>query len=92
MIAEALLAGVLDRVAAQTGIADERLLGNLREDFPGVHFSVCSDDDMPARMSPAAQNTVCRLYYVSSGGHCLSLCTYAESASGLVVALVDQGE
>ncbi len=92
MIAEALLDGVLDRVTAQAGVADELLLRKLREDFPGVHFSVCSDDDMPARMSPAAQNTVCRLYYVSSGGHCLSLSTDAESASGLVVALVDQGE
>ena len=92
MIAEALLAGVLDRVAAQAGVPEERLLGNLREDFPGVHFSVCSDDDMPARMSTAAQNTVCRLYYVSSSGHCLSLSTDAESASGLVVAFVDQGE
>lgn len=92
MITEALLADVLDRVAAQAGVSDERLLGNLREDFPGVHFSVCSDDDMPTRMSPAAQNAVCCLYYVSSGGRCLSLSADAESASGLVVALVDQGE
>ena len=92
MIADALLDDVLDRVAAQADVADQLLLRNLRDEFPGVHFSVCSDDDMPARMSPAAQNTVCRLYYVNSGGHCLSLSTDAESASGLVVALVDQGE
>ena len=46
----------------------------------------------PARMSPAAQNAVCCLYYVTSTGHCLSLSTDAESASGLVVALVDRDE
>ncbi len=92
MIADALLSDVLDRVPAQAGAAEERLLAELRQAFPGVHFSVCRDDDMPARMSPAAQNAVCCLYYVSSGGHCLSLSTDAESASGLVVALVDQGE
>ena len=88
MIADALLSDVLDRVAAQAGAPEERLLAELRQAFPGVHFSVCRDDDMPARMSPAAQNALCCLYYVTS----LSLSTDAESASGLVVALVDRDE
>ena len=92
MIADALLSEVLDRVAAQAGAPDELLVAELRQAFPGVHFSVCRDDDMPARMSPAAQNALCSLYYVTSSGHCLSLSTDAESASGLVVALVDRDE
>ena len=92
MIADALLSEVLERVAAQVGASEERLLAELRQAFPGVHFSICRDDDMPARMSPAAQNAVCCLYYVTSTGHCLSLSTDAESASGLVVALVDRDE
>ena len=92
MIADALLSEVLDRIATQAGAPEELLLAELRQAFPGVHFSVCRDDDMPARMSPAAQNAVCCLYYVTSTSHCLSLSTDAESASGLVVALVDRDE
>ena len=92
MIADALLSDVLDRVAAQAGAPEERLLAELRQAFPGVHFLVCRYDDMPARMLPAAQNAICCLYYVTSTGHCQSLSTDAESASGLVVALVDRDE
>lgn len=92
MIAPTLLDAVLDNVAIHTGKPDEALIRHLRETFSGVHFSVCSDDDMPHRLPFAAENPHCRLYYVKSGEHCLSLTTDAESATGLVVALVDQGE
>lgn len=92
MIASTLLDGVLDHVAINAGKPDEVLLRQLRETFSGAHFSVCRDDDMPRRLPFAAENSVCRLYYVSSGEHCLSLTTQAESATGLVVALVDQDE
>jgi hypothetical protein len=55
-----------------------------------MHFSICSDDDMPLRLSPAAGNAYCQLYYVDSGDHCLRLTTDAEAATGLVVALCDE--
>ena len=89
MIAESLLNEVLDHVVARTGKSDEILIRDLRGTFSGLHFSVCSDDDMPSRMPFAAENSLCRLYYVKSGDHCLSLTTDADSATGLVVALVD---
>ena len=92
MIAPALLDQVLEGVVAHAGKPDEILVQHLRETFSGVHFSVCSDDDMPARMPCAVENSLCRLYYVKSGDHCLSLTIDAESATGLVVALVDQDE
>ena len=92
MIAETLLNDVLDHVVARTGKSDEILIRDLRGTFSGLHFSVCSDDDMPSRMPFAAENSLCRLYYVKSGDHCLSLTTDADSATGLVVALVDPDE
>lgn len=89
-------AGLLDEVLRVVGEAaalpDEALLQRLRAGFSGVHFSLCRDDDMPARLSPVAESAVCRIYYAQSGDHCLSLTTDADAATGLVVALVDQDE
>ena len=92
MIENALLDRVIDQLAVRADRPEDELLTDLRSLFPGVHFSVCSDDDMPARLTPAAGNEFCRLYYVASGGHCLQLTGDADAASGLVVALIDQDE
>ena len=92
MIENALLDRVVDQLAVRADRPEGELLTDLRSLFPGVHFSVCSDDDMPARLTPAAGNEFCRLYYVASGGHCLQLTGDADAASGLVVALIDQDE
>ena len=89
MIENALLGRVIDQVIERADRPEDELLSDLRGLFPGVHFSVCSDDDMPARSVPAAESTFCRLYYVASGGHCLQLTGDAEAATGLVVALID---
>ena len=89
MIAAALLSDVLEHVAGRPGAPGEVLVGGLRSAFPGVHFTVCSDDDIPPRLSAAAGNATCRLYYVASSEHCLSLTTDADVATGLVVALCD---
>ncbi|MBS1231073.1 MAG: hypothetical protein H6R17_4350 [Proteobacteria bacterium] len=92
MIENALLGRVIDQVIERADRSEDELLSDLRGLFPGVHFSVCNDDDMPARLSPAAGNEFCRLYYVESGGHCLQLTGDADAASGLVVALIDRDE
>jgi hypothetical protein len=59
----------------------------LRAAFPGRHITVCGEDDIPARLSPAAANARSEIYYVASGGHCLSLTDDAGAATGIVVAL-----
>ena len=92
MIETVLLGRVLDQVAERFDQLGDALVTHLRSLFPGVHFSVCSDDDMPTRSVPAAGNAFCRLYYVASGGHCLQLTGDAEAATGLVVALRDLDE
>lgn len=92
MIEESLLSRVMNQVASRAHDLSEVLVTHLRNTFPGIHFSVCNDDDMPPRLSPAAGNAFCRLYYVDSGNHCLRLTTDADTATGLVVALRDWDE
>ena len=89
MIDVALLTKVMEQVVSRASDLGDVLVTHLRSSFPGVHFSVCSDDDMPPRLAPAAGNAFCRLYYVDSGDHCLRLTGDAEAATGLVVALRD---
>jgi len=89
MIEAVMMANVMDTVAQHATDLGDVLVTRLRADFPGVHFSVCSDDDMPPRLAPVAGNGFCRLYYVDSANHCLRLTSDAEAATGLVVALRD---
>jgi hypothetical protein len=89
---------LLERVAAQVSgnfgnisvMSDTAALtASLRQQFPNVHFTVCSDDDMPPNLKPAFASTLVRLYYVDANEHCLKLTTDAEAASGIVVAFHD---
>jgi len=89
MIEAVMMANVMDTVAQHASDLGDALVTRLRKAFPGVHCSVCSDDDMPPRLAPVAGNTFCRLYYVDSANHCLRLTSDAEAATGLVVALRD---
>jgi len=88
-ITPAYLDQVLTQVAAQSSLAHEALAQGLRDHFPGCHISVCSEDDVSPRLTPAAENKVCEIYYVASGEHCLSLTNDEAAATGIVVALRD---
>ena len=87
-----LLARVMEQVDAQSVMQPDALVGRLRLAFPGVHFSICSDNDIPARLGAATENAFCRLYYVATGEHCLSLTNDVDAATGLVVALRDEDD
>lgn len=89
MIEAATLTSVMNQVASRAHADGATLVGHLRGSFPGLHFTVCGEDDIPVRMRAAAGNEVCSLYYVNAGEHCLSLTDDAEAATGLVVALCD---
>lgn len=89
MIEASLLTQVLDQVVSRANAPGDVLVKYLRSTFPGVHFTVCSDDDVPARLTAVVGNDFCKLYYVASGDHCLSFTTEAAAATGLVVALCD---
>ncbi len=82
-------AALLDRVLAAVSPdrAYDALAQQLRGSFPGVHITVCGEDDISPRLTPAAESGACLLYYVDAGEHCLKLTADAEAASGIVVAL-----
>ena len=92
MINAELLDEVLGQLSPPPPVPDGQLATRLRERFPGIHLSVCFDDDVPPRLPPAAENAHCRLYYVDAGDHCLRLTSDAEAATGLVVALLDDDD
>ena len=87
MIDQALMMSVMAVMESGPDDSTETLLQVLRERFPGIHFSLCSDDDVPPRLSPAAECKYCCLYYVDSGSHCLRLTEEAAEATGLLVAM-----
>jgi hypothetical protein len=64
----------------------------LREAFPGVPFTLCSDNDIPSRLQPLATGEGFALYGVSTSDHCAALTANLETADGLTIALLDDEE
>jgi hypothetical protein len=85
MIDSATLENILGAVSPRLTFDD--LARQLRASFPGIHVTVCGEDDVPPRLTPAAENQHCYLYYVDANEHCLKLTTDAEAATGVAVAL-----
>ena len=61
---------------------------DLRAAFPDMHFTFCSDDDVMSD-NPVSSSSGFNLYLVDSSSHCLALTTDGETATGLVVAEVE---
>ena len=60
---------------------------SLRQRFPGLHFSECSEDDISPRYAPALTLDSYDLYLISgASGHCLELTNDSASATGILVA------
>ena len=76
--------------AASLGALNDESLAALKQTWPELRFTLCSDEDMPARMPPALQRDGFNLYMVGSGEHCISLTTDMEQAVGVVLAWVDE--
>jgi len=102
VIEEALLAQVKAALREIPGEAAADNGNALRGRFPGLKLTFCSDDDIPARIKPAAEVFAAetsaptdspryRLYFIDAGEHCLKLTTDADVACGLVVAACDEG-
>ncbi|PKO55571.1 MAG: hypothetical protein CVU19_15315 [Betaproteobacteria bacterium HGW-Betaproteobacteria-13] len=87
MITEAILAKAAALVARE-GFGDA-CVSVLRKEWPGLRFVACSEDDIPARLSPAFEADGFNLYLVGGGEHCLALSQDADSAIGIVVASVE---
>ncbi|WP_303787024.1 DUF6129 family protein [Azovibrio restrictus] len=75
---------LLDAVAAAAPSCD---LNGLRQRFPGVLFTLCSEDDVPARLKPVRETPTHLLHlYTHASGHCLEFTPDPDLATGIVVA------
>jgi hypothetical protein len=80
----------IDRIA-EAALAqglDETTVQGLRAAWPGMHFSYCMDDEI-CGVEPVRELRGLNLYLVDGRGHCLSLTTNPEFATGLVLAEVE---
>jgi hypothetical protein len=75
--------------AASLGELNEPALSALKQLWPDMRFTLCNDDDMPARLPPALKREKFNLYLVNGSEHCLSLTDDPQQAIGVVVAVVD---
>lgn len=89
MLTEETLERIANAAAALRELNEDALTG-LKQIWPDLRFTFCSDDDMPARMPPALQRNEFNLYLVGGGEHCLSLTTDPLQAIGVVLAWVDE--
>jgi len=76
--------------AASLGELNEAAFASLQQSWPNVRITLCNDDDMPPRLSPALQGEKFNLYLVNSSEHCLSLTDDPQQAIGVVIAEVDE--
>lgn len=76
--------------AASFAKLNEDALSALKVNWPELRFTLCSDDDMPARMPPALECGQFNLYLLGGGEHCLSLTVDPLQAIGVVLATVDE--
>ena len=61
--------------------------GALRQRFPDLHFSECSEDDVSPRYNTAlAVDGYDLVLITGASGHCLELTNDAASATGILVA------
>ena len=65
-----------------------RLYDNLRETFPEVRFTLCSEDDINAG-KPVVQRDSFDIYLVGSGESCLCLTNDYDLASAVVIAEIE---
>lgn len=64
---------------------DDTVVGQLRVQWPKIHFTYCSDDDIH-NGKPVQVAEQFSLYLVDSSEHCLCLTNDFDTATGLVIA------
>lgn len=92
---EAIAQALLELPAA---LDDSSLASAMRALFPGLRFTCCADDDIPARSKPVAEvgkaaggkAPLFRLYLIDASEHCLRLTNDPELACGVVLARCDE--
>jgi hypothetical protein len=83
-----------DTLAAVALAAPGKSATQLRAQFPGVMFTECSEDDVPARLKPALETHAYFFFlFTNASGHCLEFTGDFDAATGIVVAArIEEGE
>ena len=84
MIAADTLAKIIAQVD-EVGLSETTVTA-LRQAWSAVHFTWCSEDDIPGRLKPAAEGVGYGVYLVSGAEHCVAFTDHLEAATGLVLA------
>ena len=80
-------AEVIDKIATkveESGL-DGSITGKLRELWPEIHFTYCSEDDIH-QASPVYEHSDFILYLVDNSNHCISFTSSHAAATGVVIA------
>jgi len=64
---------------------DDALKAELKQEFPGIRFTLCSEDDITAG-KPVLTTDAFEIYLVGSSDHCLTLTNDYALATGVVIA------
>lgn len=83
MIADQEIQAVADFVSAN-GLS-EAIISQLREQYPGKHFTWCMEDDINVG-KPVVERETFAMYLVDSREHCSKLTNDGDIASGFVLA------
>jgi len=83
LITQQVIDAVISRI--EPGDINEQNMVRLREEFPGIHFTWCMDDDIGME-EPVVERDRFNLYLVDGQVHCLKLTTDRDAASGIVIA------
>jgi hypothetical protein len=89
MIVPETLEQIANAAAAMCVLNEESLL-TLKQTWPELRFTLCNDDDMPARLPAALKREKLNLYLVNGSEHCLSLTDDPLNAIGVVLAEVSE--
>ncbi len=85
-------ADTLAAVAARAAELElsEASISHLRREWPGVHFTFCGEDDVPARLTPFLAGDGFNIYLVNNADHCVAFTSQIEAATGIVLATVSE--
>ncbi len=78
------------RIVERAGLNDQTV-GALREALTDLHLTYCMDDDVGVR-EPVRRADGFNVYLVDGRGHCMQFTSDMASATGIVLAEVDEND
>jgi hypothetical protein len=81
----------IETIIGRAGLSADSVAA-LRDAFPDQHFTHCLDDDISAGIEPVRASDGFNLYLIDASEHCLRFTRDLDSATGLVLAEVDEAD